>query len=57
MLRVELKWWVWLILALVIYMVWRSPREMVYVIGGLLHGFAALGDALLRVIGSVRSSG
>lgn len=57
MLRVELKWWVWLILALIVYMVWRSPGEMGYVFGGLLHGFTGVGDAVLRGIGAVRASG
>lgn len=57
MLRAELKWWVWLILALVVYMVWRSPGEMGYVFKGLLHGFTGVGDAVLRGIGAVRASG
>ena len=57
MLRVELKWWIWLILALVIYMVWRSPSAMVYVFTGVLHVFTGVGNAILRGIGSVHASG
>jgi|HubBroStandDraft_2_1064218.scaffolds.fasta_scaffold5133023_1 hypothetical protein len=57
MIRVELKWIVWLILALVVYMLWKGPSDMGAVFAGIVHLFERVGNALLRGVGAVRSRG
>ena len=52
MLRLEFRWWIWLLAALIIYMIWRGPSEMAFVFGGLVHAFTSVGDAIVR--GSTR---
>jgi hypothetical protein len=57
MIRIELKWIVWLILALIVYMLWKGPSDMGAVFVWIVHGFEHAGNALLRGIGAVRRRG
>jgi hypothetical protein len=56
MLRLEFRWWIWLLAALIIYMIWRGPSEMAFVFGGLVHAFTSVGDAIVRGINAVQVS-
>jgi hypothetical protein len=53
MLRFEFKWWVWLVAALVVYMIFRGPGAMSYLFGGLIRGFMDIGNAIVRLIEDV----
>jgi hypothetical protein len=55
MIEIKQRWWVWLLIILVIYVTVRSPTDGKYVFGGLVHGFAAVGNAIVRVINDLRS--
>jgi hypothetical protein len=57
MIRIELKWIVWLILALIVYMLWKGPSDMGTVFMWIIHEFEHVGNALLRGVGAVRSRG
>jgi hypothetical protein len=46
----------WLILALVVYLVYKSPSDASAILGGLGHVFVAIGNALEVFIHKVRTS-
>jgi hypothetical protein len=54
MLRLEFRWYVWLLALLVVFMIWKGPGTMALFGGGLLHGFADVGDALVRGLHGVQ---
>jgi hypothetical protein len=55
MLRFEFRWWVWLVVILIIYMIWRGPGAVGFVLGGLVHAFTTVGDHIVRGINGVRT--
>jgi hypothetical protein len=55
MIRLEYRWWVWLLVILVIYVTVRSPSDSRWFFGGLVHGFATFGNAIVRVMSDLRS--
>ena len=54
-LRFEYRWWVWLLIILVIYISVKSPSTTKYLFAGVVHAFAAVGNGIVRVIGDLRS--
>jgi hypothetical protein len=57
MFRAELRWWIWVLMALIVYMIWRAPSAMLYLLILILHGFANVGTALVHGIENLRRSG
>jgi hypothetical protein len=55
-LRLETRWWIWLLIILLIYVTVRSPSTTEAILGGLVHAFAAVGNAIVRMVASLRSS-
>jgi hypothetical protein len=55
MVRFEFRWWVWVVALLVVFMVWKGPATMEWFGGTVLHGFADVGDAILKGLGAVRA--
>ncbi len=56
MLRLEFRWWVWLLAALIIYVAWTAPGAMATLVGGVVHVFTAVGDGIARFINEVHAS-
>ena len=56
MIRLEYRWWVWLLVAMLIFVTVRSPSTTEAIFGGLLHAFADVGNAIVRMVADVRSS-
>jgi hypothetical protein len=54
-LRFEYRWWVWLLIILVIYISVKSPSTTEYLFAGVVHVFAAVGNGILRLISGLRS--
>ncbi len=54
-LRLETRWWIWLLIILAIYVTVRSPSTTETIVGGLVHGFAAVGNAIVRMVGDLHS--
>jgi hypothetical protein len=54
MIRLEFKWWAWLVALLVVFMIWKGPGTMEWFGGTLLHGFADTGDTLVRALHAVQ---
>jgi len=57
MVRFEFRWWVWLFVTLLIYMIFRGPGAMAWVVGGILHGFADVGNDLIKGLGGMQRCG
>ncbi len=56
MLRLEFRWWVWLLAALIIYVAWTAPGAMATLVGGVVHVFTAVGDGIARFINEAHTS-
>jgi hypothetical protein len=56
MLRLEFRWWVWLLAALILYVAWTAPDAMATLVGGFVHVFTAVGDFIARVIDGEHAS-
>lgn len=54
MVRLEFKWFVWLGALLVVFMIFKGPGTMAWFGGTLLHGFADVGDALVKGLHGVQ---
>jgi hypothetical protein len=55
-LRLETRWWIWLLIILLIYVTVRSPSTTETIFGGLVHAFADVGNAIVRMVADMRSS-
>jgi hypothetical protein len=56
MIRLEYRWWIWLLVALLIFVTVRSPSTTEAIFGGLVHAFTAVGNAIVRMVAGVRSA-
>jgi hypothetical protein len=56
MIRLEYRWWIWLLVALLIFVTVRSPSTTEAIFGGLVHAFADVGNAIVRMVSGIRSS-
>jgi hypothetical protein len=54
-LRLETRWWIWLLIILLIYVTVRSPSTTEAIFGGVVHVFAAVGNAIARMVAGIRS--
>jgi hypothetical protein len=54
-LRLETRWWIWLLIILLIYVTVRSPSTTEAIFGGVVHVFAAVGNAIVRMVAGIRS--
>ena len=54
-LRLETRWWIWLLIILAIYVTVRSPSTTEIILGGLVHAFADVGNAIVRIVGDLHS--
>jgi hypothetical protein len=57
MLRLEFRWYVWVITLLIVFMIWKGPSVMAWVGGGILHGFADVGTDLVKGLANVKKCG
>ena len=55
MVRFEFRWWIWVVALLVVFMVWKGPATMEWFGSKVLHGFADVGDAILKGLSGVRA--
>ena len=56
MVEIKWRWWVWLLVAMLIFVTVKSPSTTEAIFGGLLHAFADVGNAIVRMVADVRSS-
>jgi hypothetical protein len=54
MVRIELKWWIWVAFVLIVYMTWKGPVVMEATLHWGLHMFAAVGDGIVRGLGRMQ---
>jgi hypothetical protein len=57
MLRLEFRWWIWVVLLLIVFMVYKGPSTMAWAGGAVLRGFAEVGTALVRGLNDVKNCG
>lgn len=57
MLRLEFRWWVWLVALLLVFMVYKGPGTMAWTGGTLLHAFGDTGTALVKGLHGVQTCG
>jgi TM2 domain-containing membrane protein YozV len=55
MIGFNYRWWVWILIILVIYITVKSPSTTEFLFGGVVHAFAAVGNAILHMIADLRS--
>jgi hypothetical protein len=55
-LRLETRWWSWLLIILLIYVTVKSPSTSELMFSGLVHGFADVGNAIVRIVADLHSS-
>ena len=54
-IKLEYRWWLWILIILLIYITVKSPSTTMYLFSGVVHAFDAVGNALLRIIGHQHS--
>lgn len=50
MVKFEYPWWLWLLIALLIYITIKSPSTTEFLFGGVVHAFVDVGNAILHMI-------
>jgi hypothetical protein len=56
MIKIEWNWWLWLLVAMLIFITVKSPSTTEAIFGGLVHAFADVGNAIVRMVADVRGS-
>jgi hypothetical protein len=56
MIELKGRWWVWLLVALLIFVTVKSPSTTEAIFGGIAHAFADVGNAIVRMVADIRSS-
>jgi hypothetical protein len=57
MFRVELRWWLWAVIAFVVLMLYKGPSEMVALAGGLLHAVDAAAGGMVKALHETQRCG
>jgi hypothetical protein len=55
MIKLEWRWWIWLLVAMIIFITVKSPSTTEAIFGGFVHAFAAVGNAIVRMVANIRS--
>jgi hypothetical protein len=55
MIGFQYRWWVWILIILLIYITVKSPSTTEFLFGGVVHAFAAVGNAILHIVDDLRS--
>jgi hypothetical protein len=56
MIEIKWRWWIWLLVAMTIFVTIKSPSTTEAIFGGFVHAFAAVGNAIVRMVTDVRAS-
>jgi hypothetical protein len=56
MIEIKWRWWIWLLVAMLIFVTIKSPSTTETIFGGLVHAFADVGNAIVRMVSDVRTS-
>jgi hypothetical protein len=57
MLRLEFRWYIWVILLLIVLMIYKGPAVMAWAGGGILHGFDDVATALVKGLANMKNCG